>query len=165
MVSVWPDPLHQSLPQCIKPVSMEIMAQTGSLNYSLWLQPVRNVSNGFFLPLVFAFTEWGEVSVGGKLQAATSYFLCPFIFWVPTCWDIGEFSHYSCECDPVTGSRSSLNTCVHPCVSFYLLRYLNVSALPCLLLHYLSRCVRMGRCVCVFLPLFLMSRSITSADP
>lgn len=47
-VSVWPDPLHQSLPCRIKPVSMVIVTQTGSLQcFSLWLQPVRIVCNGF----------------------------------------------------------------------------------------------------------------------
>lgn len=81
---------------------------------------------------MFVLTEWGEVSVGGKLHPRPQHlcpvfsplfnFLCAVVELVGTWGVFTVVSSYTCNCivsDPVTSSCSSPNTRVHLYVLFY----------------------------------------------
>lgn len=69
----------------------------------------------FFFSLLCLLLQNEEKSQSEVSSSPPCCFLCPFIFWVQTCWDIGGFSQSHMWLP--TGSHSSLNTRVHlrPC--------------------------------------------------
>lgn len=137
---------------------------------------------------MFVLTEWGEVSVGGKLHPRPQHlcpvfsrlfnFLCAVVELVGTWGVFTVVSSYTCNCivsDPVTSSCSSPNTRVHLYVLFYAsaafhLLTLNISVLwsgrlPHLWLQFsFFFCIWMHVyvCVCVWRCMLLWSRYVRS---